>query len=73
MFDPTATSARERDEALLRRMTRNATGLMTRASLAAKTGELEQARILYQQVWDLLLPGDELRDSIQKELEKLKR
>ena len=72
-IDPSALSAHEKDVALLNRMTPDLNRTFTRATGAAKTGEQELARSLFQQIMDSLLPGDELRDKTAKELEKLKR
>ena len=72
-IDPTGPGAHDKDVALLSKMTPDATRLSNRATSAAKTGEVEQARSLNQQILDLLLPGDELREKAARELERLKR
>ncbi len=49
-----------------------ATRLFNQASFEAKSGATERARRTYQQVLDMTLPGDEIRERAAKELEKLK-
>jgi hypothetical protein len=70
---PTATSAHDKDVALLNRVTPDATRLLNRAASDAKTDDLAQASKLYQQVLEMLLPGDEIREKAAKQLEALKR
>jgi tetratricopeptide (TPR) repeat protein len=71
--DPTSTSAREKAETIRNRTFADAKKLETQASLARKIQETETAVRYYQQIVDLLLPGDEMFDNAKKELEALKR
>jgi pSer/pThr/pTyr-binding forkhead associated (FHA) protein/tetratricopeptide (TPR) repeat protein len=73
VIDPGSTAARERNAALLNRMTADANRLMNRATFAAKSQDTELAVRLFQQIVDLMLPGDEVRDKAAKQLEELKR
>jgi tetratricopeptide (TPR) repeat protein len=72
-IDPGSTRAREKDTSLLSRMTPEATKLFDQASLAAKLQDGERAIRLYQQILELMLPGDEIRERAVRQLEALKR
>jgi pSer/pThr/pTyr-binding forkhead associated (FHA) protein len=71
--DPASTTARDKAETLRTRTVADARNLDTRASFSRKAGETESAVRYYQQIVDLLLPGDDLFDNAKRELEALKR
>jgi hypothetical protein len=70
--DPSATSARERETLLRSRMATEAANIFERASAAKKIGDEQQAIRLYRQIVDMMLPGDDIREQAQKQLEALK-
>ena len=72
-IDPTSTGAREKETALRNRLILQATPLFNKANLARKAQETDEARRTYQQILDLLLPGDDIRDQAVKQLEALPR
>jgi hypothetical protein len=72
-IDPGATRAREKDTSLLSRMTPEATKLFDQASLAVKLQDRVRAIRLYQQVLEVMLPGDEISQRAATQLEALKR
>jgi pSer/pThr/pTyr-binding forkhead associated (FHA) protein len=71
-IDPGSTAARERNAALLNRMTAEANKLLNSATFAVKSQNTEEAIRLFQQIVDLMLPGDEIRERARKQLEELK-
>jgi hypothetical protein len=72
-IDPGSTAARERNAALLNRMTAEADKLLNRATFAVKSQDTDAAIRLLQQIKDLMLPGDEIYEKAMKQLEELKR
>jgi hypothetical protein len=72
-IDPESTEAREKNAALLDRTFKEATKLFNEASLVRKLGSRDKAAKLFQQVQDMTLSGDEIRNKADKELEALKR
>jgi pSer/pThr/pTyr-binding forkhead associated (FHA) protein/tetratricopeptide (TPR) repeat protein len=72
-IDPGSTRARDINASLLGRMNPEANKLFDQASLAAKLQEGDRAIRLYQQILELMLPGDEIREKAAKQLEVLKR
>jgi len=72
-IDPGSTSAREKNASLLSRMNTDATKLFDKATLALKLQDREGAIRQLQQILDLMLPGDEIREKAAKQLEALKR
>jgi predicted component of type VI protein secretion system len=72
-IDPGSTAAREKNAALLNRMNADALKLLDKANFAVKSQNTEEAIRLFQQIVDLMLPGDELHDKAVKQLEELKR
>jgi hypothetical protein len=72
-IDPGSTSAREKHASVLGRLNTEANKLFNQASFAQKSGDASGAIQKFQQVVDLMLPGDEIRARATKELEALKR
>jgi hypothetical protein len=72
-IDPSSTSAREKHASILGRMNSEATKLFNAASFAQKSEDTTNAIQKFQQVVDLMMPGDEIRARAMKELEGLKR
>jgi hypothetical protein len=72
-IDPTSTVARDRENTLKAQMTAEAEKLATQASAAAKLRQAPRAIQLYQQIVDMMLPGDEAKDNAERELQELKR
>jgi tetratricopeptide (TPR) repeat protein len=72
-IDPTSTSARERRASVVSRMNTEATKLYNAATFALKAQDTAGAIVKFQQVLDMLMPGDEIREKAAKELEALKR
>jgi predicted component of type VI protein secretion system len=72
-FDPSATVPRERENILKAQMTAEADKLATQASAAAKLGQVQKAIGLYQQIVDMMLPGDEAKDNAERQLRELKQ
>jgi pSer/pThr/pTyr-binding forkhead associated (FHA) protein/tetratricopeptide (TPR) repeat protein len=73
VIDPDSATARERNASVLGRMNSEAQKLFNAATAAEKQGETAVAIQQFQQILDLMLPGDELRERAAKELEVLKR
>jgi pSer/pThr/pTyr-binding forkhead associated (FHA) protein/tetratricopeptide (TPR) repeat protein len=71
--EPSSTTARERAALLRTRLAAQANDLLTKANLAAKMQDSERAIRLYQQVIDLMPPGDDIREKAVQQLEALKR
>ena len=72
-IDPSATTARERENTLKAQMTAEADKLAAQASAAAKLGQAPKAIGLYQQIVDMMLPGDEAKDDAERQLQTLKQ
>jgi tetratricopeptide (TPR) repeat protein len=72
-IDPGSTAARERNAALLNRITGDANRLLNSANYALKSQNTEEAIRLFQQIVDLMLPGDDIYEKAKKQLEELKR
>ena len=72
-FEPGSTTARERAASLRTRATTEANDLFVKANLAVKMQDPARAIRLYQQIIDLMLPGDDLREKAVREMEGLKR
>jgi pSer/pThr/pTyr-binding forkhead associated (FHA) protein len=72
-IDPSSTSAKEKRGSVISRATTEASNLYNRATLAVKSQDNQIALRNYQQIMDLLLPGDELWEKARKESEGLKR
>ena len=72
-IDPSSGIARERENTLKAQMTAEANKLATQASAAAKLGQVSQAIQLYQQIVDMMLPGDEAKDNAERQLRELKQ
>ena len=70
---PGSTTARERAASLRTRAPAEANDLFVKATLAKKMQDPARAIRLYQQVIDLMLPGDDLREKAVREMEGLKR
>lgn len=71
--DPGSTSARDKANQARARATAEANDLFTKASASEKLNEVDRAIQYYQQIVDMMLPGDEIRDRAAKRLEALKR
>jgi tetratricopeptide (TPR) repeat protein len=71
--DPSSIPAREKNQLLLGRMTAEANKLFDRATFALKSQDTAGAIRQFQQILDLMLPGDEIREKAAKQLEVLKR
>lgn len=72
-IDPASTSARERRASVVSRMNTEATRLYNAATFALKSQDTAGAIAKFQQILDMLMPGDEIREKAAKELEALKR
>jgi len=72
-YDPTSTAAKEKEGSLLATMKSQAEKLLNQAGLAAKAQDTQLAIRLYQQVLDLMSPGDEFYEKARKENEALKK
>jgi len=72
-FEPGSTTARERAASLRTRATTEANDLFVKANLAVKMQDPARAVRLYQQIIDLMLPGDDIREKAVREMEGLKR
>jgi hypothetical protein len=72
-IDPSSTGAREKNASVLGRMNSEATKLFNAASFAQKSEDTSGATQKFQQIVDLMMPGDEIRARAMKELEGLKR
>ena len=72
-IDPGYGIARIRETTLKAQMTAEANELANQASAAAKLGQVPRAIQLYQQIVDMMLPGDEAKDDAERELQELKR
>jgi tetratricopeptide (TPR) repeat protein len=72
-IDPDSTTAREKNASVIARSTSDAQKLFNTATTAEKTGDTAVAIQQFQQILDLLMPGDELREKAVRELEVLKR
>ena len=72
-IDPGSTGAREKNQSLVGRMTADASKIFDRATFAMKAQDTAGAIRQFQQILDLMLPGDEIREKAAKQLEALKR
>ena len=72
-IDPGSASAKEKRGSVVSRATTEATNLYNRATFAVKSQDNQVAIRNFQQIMDLLLPGDELWEKARKESEALKR
>jgi len=72
-IDPGSTGAREKNQSLVSRMTADASKIFDRATFALKAQDTAGAIRQFQQILDLMLPGDEIREKAAKQLEALKR
>jgi len=72
-IDPGSTAAREKHAAMLSRLNADAITLFNKASYAEKLQETELAIRDFQQILDLMLPGDEIYEKAAKRLEALKK
>jgi tetratricopeptide (TPR) repeat protein len=72
-IDPGSTSAREKNAALLNRQNLDANKLYDKANYAFKLGDTATGMGQLQQILNLMLPGDEIREKAQKQLEALKK
>jgi len=71
-IDPTSTAAKDNSAALLGRMNAEAEKLYNAATLAVKSGETQLAMRRFQQIIDLMNPGDPIWEKAKKESEALK-
>jgi predicted component of type VI protein secretion system len=72
-IDPSSTGAREKRASVMSRLNTEATRLFNRATFALKAQDPAAAIRQFQQILDITLPGDEIREKAVKELEALKR
>jgi hypothetical protein len=72
-IDPGSTGAREKNQALAGRMTADANKIFDRATFALKAQDTAGAIRQFEQILELMLPGDEIREKAAKQLEALKR
>jgi tetratricopeptide (TPR) repeat protein len=70
-FDPGSNSAREKEMSLRDRMATEATALFNRATFAENAQNPESAKRFYQQIVDMMLPGDDIRDKAGQRLAAL--
>jgi tetratricopeptide (TPR) repeat protein len=65
-IDPTSTAAKEKEGFLLASMKSQADKLFNQATLASKTQDTQLAIRLYQQILDLMNPGDEFYEKAKR-------
>ena len=71
-LNPSSVIAREKRAGVIAKLNQQAGDLFAQGTAALKTQNTPLAKRLFQQVYDMLTPGDEYRDKAAKQLESLK-